>query len=283
MLRPSQSRLNLIHAHWWLDRGKNLRTLWKTRALSRKMSESVAESSTAPTSTAPTSLADPRQNYALHSDLARMCLPSEFKDSYRTLAWIDSICFLFLVIGLIGLREPQANIKPLTELAETAPVIFTPPEEQPQPEPEIQPNEPEPQATPTETPQVVTIVAAVDSPSIAFAVPVQGAVAVASPRFATPPPPANVAPKPTKFNPDASAGSFPKPTYPGFALRNRQQGTVTVRVTVDPSGAVVEATIASSSGFTLLDDAAVKTVKERWKWLPGGTRIYDVPVQFKLE
>ena len=244
-----------------------------------EMSESVAESSTAPAS-----LADPRENYKLHSDLARMCLPSEFKDSYRTLAWIDSVCLLFLIIGLIGLKPPKVNIKPLSEVVDTAPVIFTPPEEQPKPEPEVPQNEPEPQATPMETPQVVTVVAAVDSPSIAFAVPVQGAVAVASPRFATPPPPVNTAPpKPTKFNPDASAGSFPKPAYPGFAHRNRQQGTVTVRVTVDPSGSVVEATIASSSGFTLLDDAALKTIKERWKWLPGGRRFYDVPVIFRLE
>jgi TonB family protein len=244
-----------------------------------EMSESVAESSTAPAS-----LADPRETYKLHSDLARMCLPSEFKDSYRTLAWIDSVCLLFLIIGLIGLKPPRVNIKPLSEVVDTAPVIFNPPEEQPKPEPEVPQNEPEPQATPMETPQVVTVVAAVDSPSIAFAVPVQGAVAVASPRFATPPPPVNtVPPKPTKFNPDASPGSFPKPPYPGFALRNHYQGTATLQLTVDAAGNVIDAKVVKSSGYTILDDAALKTAKEKWKFVPGPARVYESDFQFKLE
>src|SRR5882724_8879854 len=110
------------------------------------MTESVAESSTA-------TLATPGERYALNSDLARMCLPSEFKDSNRTLAWIDSICFLFLIIGLIGLRPVKILFKPLTEVIESTPVIFTPPEDQPQPEPELAKDEPPPDASQVETPQ----------------------------------------------------------------------------------------------------------------------------------
>jgi hypothetical protein len=45
-------------------------------------------------------------DYALSSDLARLSLPAEYVDSYRNLAWTNSICFLFLVIGLIGLKAP---------------------------------------------------------------------------------------------------------------------------------------------------------------------------------
>jgi protein TonB len=243
------------------------------------MSESVAESSTAPST-----LAASKDPYALHSDLARMCLPSEFRDSYRTLAWINSICFLFLAIGMVGLKPTRVVIKPLSEIVETAPVIFTPPEEQPKPEPEVAKDEPEPQTTPVETPQVVAVVAAVDSPSIAFAVPVQGAVAMASPRYATPPPPINAAPpKPMKFNPDASTGNFPKPTYPGYAWRNRYQGTVSLELIVDAGGSVVEAKVVKSSGFTILDDAAVKTVKEKWKFPPGSTRDYLWDCIFELK
>ena len=213
-----------------------------------------------------------------------MCLPSEFRDSYRTLAWINSICFLFLAIGMVGLKPTRIVIKPLSEIVETAPVIFTPPEEQPKPEPEVAKDEPEPQTTPVETPQVVAVVAAVDSPSIAFAVPVQGAVAVASPRYATPPPPINAAPpKPMKFNPDASTGNFPKPTYPGYAWRNRYQGTVSLELIVDAGGSVVEAKVVKSSGFTILDDAAVKTVKEKWKFPPGSTRDYLWDCIFELK
>jgi len=242
------------------------------------MSESVAESSV------PAPFDAPAQQYSLSSDLARMCLPSEFKDSYRRLAWVDSICFLFLIVGLIGLKQTNIQVKPVSEITEQAPVVFTPPEEQPKPEPEVKQDEPPPDTSPMETPQVVTVVAAVDSPAIAFAVPVQGAVAVASPRFATPPPPANyVPPKPTKFNPDASAGTFPKPEYPGYAIRNRYQGTVEIEIKVDGAGAVVDAKVVKTSGYTLLDEAAIKAVKEKWKFPPGAARDYIWPCVFELK
>src|SRR4051794_18528765 len=118
------------------------------------------------------------QQYELSSDLARLCLPAEFKDSYRKFAWVDSICFLFLVIGLIGLKAPQVFHKPVIEVAEPVPVVFTPPEEEPKMEPDMKQEESEPQDTPLETPQVVpNVVAAADPATVAFAVPVQGAVA----------------------------------------------------------------------------------------------------------
>src|SRR2546428_13996765 len=79
-----------------------------------------------------------RQDYQLSDDLARLCLPSEFKDSYRALAWVDSICFLFLLIGLIGLRPPKIIENPVVAPPEVVPVIFTPPEEQPKPQPVAQ-------------------------------------------------------------------------------------------------------------------------------------------------
>src|SRR6266567_3928833 len=121
------------------------------------------------------------QKYTLSSDLARLSLPAEYKDQYRTLAWVNSICFLFLVIGIIGLKAPRVFVRQISEPVETVPVVFTPPEEQPKQEIKPEPDEPQ-LDTPTEAPQVVTIVAAVDSPSVAFAVPIQGAVAVAPAR-----------------------------------------------------------------------------------------------------
>ncbi len=67
--------------------------------------------------------------YALSSDLAKLCLPAAFTDSYRKLAWVDSICFLFLVIGLVGLKAPRVVERPLSQPTEAVPVVFTPPEE----------------------------------------------------------------------------------------------------------------------------------------------------------
>src|SRR5947207_1913027 len=128
------------------------------------------------------------QGYQLSDALARLCLPSEFKDTYRALAWVDSICFLFLLIGLIGLRPPKIVVKQVIPPPEVVPVIFTPPEEQPKPQPvpQEQPQE-EQKETPAETPQIPTVVAA-NAPNVAFAVPVEGPVVLAPVNRAPPPP-----------------------------------------------------------------------------------------------
>src|SRR6266436_3728304 len=202
------------------------------------MSDSTAQT----TPSVPSGFGQTAHDYSLTSDLARLSLPGEYRDQYRTLAWVNSICILFLIIGIVGLKSQRIVLRQINQEPETVPVVFTPPEDQPKPEPAPEPDQPQPD-TPVDTPQVVTIVAAVDSPSVAFAVPVQGAVAVAPARYASAPP-ANLAvpPRPTRFNPDATeGGTFPKPNYPGIALRNHYQGTVTVEIIVDTSGGIVSA------------------------------------------
>src|ERR1051326_981605 len=211
-------------------------------------------------------------NYALSSDLARLSLPAEYADSYRNLAWTNSICFLFLVIGLIGLKPPKVIQKPLVQVTESAPVIFTPPEDQPKPEPEVQPDEPAPQDTVIDTPQVVTVAAPADA-AVAFAVPVQGAVAVAKEaRLATPPPPVtHIVTGPTKFDPNAKdGGSYPAPEYPTIAQAHQYQGTVTLEILVDEAGKITSVKVRKSSGYTMLDDAALKKVKDHWRFQPTG-------------
>jgi len=225
-------------------------------------------------------------NYHLSDELARLCLPQEYKDSNRTLAWVNSICFLFLVVGLIGLKPPKVIQKPLTEVVEAVPVVFTQPEEQPKAEPEIKPDEEQPQDTPTEAPQVVTVVAAADPSSVAFAVPVQGAVAVAQEaRLATPPPPVNQAPpRAVQFNPGtAGGGSFPDPRYPAVALRNHYQGTVVVEFTVDAAGGLTSVRLQKSSGVPALDEEALDTVKNRWRFAPGKPGYFYKPFTFQLQ
>ncbi len=248
------------------------------------MSESSAPTQS-PLATVPAFQSSPG-NYHLSDDLARLCLPQEFKDSYRKLAWVNSICFMFLVVGLIGLRPPRVIHKPLSEVVDTVPVIFTPPDEPPKTEPEVKPDEPQPQDTPADTPQVVTVVAAADPSSVAFAVPVQGAVAIAQEaRLATPPPPANQAPpQPVKFNYNTSGGgSFPQPNYPGIALRNHYQGTVIIDFSVDESGALASVKVQKSSGIPVLDEAALDTIQHRWHFPAGKPGNWYVPIVFQLQ
>jgi TonB family protein len=224
--------------------------------------------------------------YVLSSELSRLCLPAEFRDSYRTLAWVNSICFLFLVIALVGFKAPRVVIKPLSEIQEQVPIVeFTPPPEQPKQE-EVKPEETPPEEAPVEAPPVAPVVAAAPSPQITFAVPVPGAVVTPQARFATPPPPVGtkVPSAPVKFDPNREAGGiFPKPEYPGYAQRQHQEGTGEIEIWVDPSGRVTEVKVVKTSGFPLLDESTVKTVKDRWRFPPGQTRHYLYPFDFHLK
>jgi protein TonB len=225
--------------------------------------------------------------YELSSGLARLCLPSEYRDPYRKLAWANAICLLFLIIGVVGLKAPKVIKRPLSAAVDVVPVIFTPPEELPKPEAQAKPEETEPQDNAAETPQVAMVVAVANPSSVAFPVPVQGAVAIArSAAAASPPPPLNRAPpQPVKFDPNNSVvgGSFPHPEYPPSAQRNQYQGTTVIRILVDVSGAVTDAHVEKSSGFTILDDAALRVVKSRWRFPPGAVRDYIWPCIFRLE
>lgn len=70
-----------------------------------------------------------------------------------------------------------------------------------------------------------------------------------------------------------SMSRFAMPYYPGEALRKQFQGTVTIEIVVSAAGAVEEARVRKSSGYKVLDDAAVNLVKTRWHF-PAGTRRY---------
>ena len=226
-------------------------------------------------------------DYKLSSDVARLSLPSEYRDDYRTLAWVNSICFLFLLIGIVGLKAPRVIVRPLAEMAEPVPLEVLPPEEVPKIQPqEVTEEEPAPTDAPIDAPPIITIVAPADA-QVPFAVPTEGVVALSPQATFIPPPPAQPPPAPARgpqqFNPNAQGGFFPDPLYPAFAMRNRQQGTVVLEFTVDASGAVTSVKVQKTSGFNLLDEAAMKVVKERWKFPPGSPRYYFNKFTFELK
>jgi protein TonB len=85
----------------------------------------------------------------------------------------------------------------------------------------------------------------------------------------------------------ASYRSNPKPDYPAEARRMRQEGVVMVSVEVGADGRPSDVSLGRSSGFTLLDQAAVQAVR-RWTFeparaagLPVSSRV-EVPVRFSL-
>jgi protein TonB len=80
----------------------------------------------------------------------------------------------------------------------------------------------------------------------------------------------------------------PAPVYPRLAREKGWEGLVVLRITVDPSGRPVEVEKESGSGYEILDESAIKTVKT-WRFLParlGGLAVRStvrVPVRFELD
>lgn len=72
--------------------------------------------------------------------------------------------------------------------------------------------------------------------------------------------------------------------YPAKARARREQGIVHVRFSIDASGNVLSVSLASSSGFALLDDAVLSLVRRASPLPPpppGVKRTLVVPVRFK--
>jgi protein TonB len=78
---------------------------------------------------------------------------------------------------------------------------------------------------------------------------------------------------------------FPRPQYPYECKKRRIQGTTTVLMNYDSSGRVVEASVTSSSGNSLLDRAALDGIRKTWFFghiKPNQSGSAEVPIRFEL-
>lgn len=79
----------------------------------------------------------------------------------------------------------------------------------------------------------------------------------------------------------------PQPLYPHLARRMGKQGIVLLEVFVSASGRVAEVKVATGSGYEILDEAALSTVRG-WRFSPGrrngqpAAMWVRVPVRFEL-
>ena len=62
----------------------------------------------------------------LRDELARLCLPAATRDPNRKLAWANSICILFLIIGIVGARPTRISLQSPPPLEEVVPTIIEP-------------------------------------------------------------------------------------------------------------------------------------------------------------
>jgi periplasmic protein TonB len=195
------------------------------------------------------------------------------------------IVSLLLHVGLFALsgrwlwQDPQYDVA-----IEPPPVVIQleefiePPPPEPEPEPEVpaiieekipepepEPEPPPPEPEPEPEPEII------------------------------PPEPVPVEPEPVPEIPAATVMAIVQPTYlrnppPPYPIKARREGwegTVLIRANISERGHVSDAAIAKSSGFEILDQAALNTVK-RWRFAPArlaGRAVSDdveVPIKFEL-
>lgn len=86
---------------------------------------------------------------------------------------------------------------------------------------------------------------------------------------------------------DASQFNNPAPVYPTQSRRLKEAGVVVLEVLVKADGSLGDMRLKTSSGYTRLDDAALKAVKT-WRFTPakrGNEAIdfwYELPIEFSL-
>jgi protein TonB len=222
-------------------------------------------------------------------DLSRFCLEPDAAESRRALAWVNSICLVYLLIGVIGLKPPAPAINRHPSASEEAvptiiePLIPATPVISPDLNPEEAPSE-------RSSDDAGGVAVTLDSPAVAFAVPTVGNMLVPLNKAA--PPPAKPmqavvsmsAPRIEQIMATGVGGNRPPPPYPADSLRRREEGTVLLLIEVDDSGRIADVTVKESSGYPRLDQLTADYVRRHWLFSAGkGTRLYESPIVFQLK
>ena len=193
-----------------------------------------------------------------------------------------------LAIGLLGLWfGPTASLpSPALPTTEPAPLQVEMLDMELAPAPTLQAMQSSPIA-PTErearSPDIPPLPAvAAPSPALAFAIPVEGAVrVVSSDRAAHGRPAAPARIEQLVFGQGSTAGQ-PRPEYPPEAIADGESGVVGVQFTAGPDGRVVEAHVARPSRWPLLNEAAVRVIRQRWANPQWADRTCDVSIVFSF-
>ena len=219
-------------------------------------------------------------SYQLKSELARYCLPQANQDANLKLAWVNSICILFLVIGIFGARRGVISIRNLPPLREVVPVVVIPQTLPPQAAMPQKREQPRQQDAPGRV-----FVALPNAPNINFSVPTLGTL-VSSAALASAPPlnPLAAPGQVVALGNTGAGGERPAPPYPQLAMQSGEQGTIVLLLGGDEAGNVISIDVKESSGFPFLDHATVEFIKTHWH-LPtnAGTRLFQTSITYKLQ
>jgi protein TonB len=219
----------------------------------------------------------------LKDELARLCLPLANRDPNRKLAWMNSICILFLLIGVFGAAPAMMSIKTVPPIEEIMPVaIETPPQTVTPTRNENQDEHQKPSA-----PNVVVVVP--NAPNISFSVPTIGNLVAPAAMAQAPPlnPMEHVEPMTqlAQISNTGSGGSRPAPPYPQIAADAGEQGTVMVQMTAGSDGRVASLQITHSSGFPILDRATEDFIRRHWTLPSGGStnQVFETSILYQFQ
>ncbi|HEV2328510.1 MAG TPA: TonB family protein [Verrucomicrobiae bacterium] len=219
-------------------------------------------------------------SYGLKSELARYCLTSKNHDAHLKLAWVNSICILFLIIGIVGARRGIISIRNVPPIRQVVPVVVMPRTLPPQTVAHQKREQPRQQNQPARV-----FVALPNAPNISFSVPTIG-ILVGSGNLASAPPlnPLQTPAQIVALGDTGTGGERPEPPYPQLAMQTGEQGTIVLLLTSDASGNVASISVKQSSGFPYLDHVTVEYVKTHWH-LPtdAGTQRFQTSITFKLQ
>ena len=195
----------------------------------------------------------------------------------------------FIDLNFIQIQKPKSTSTPQPSPQPTAPVI--PPKESPVPEPVVKP-EPEPSPTPKVEPAIVKkqrqAKAAQERELARKRIEEKRRQKLTAQKAENARKKAATTAAGQRTVSKPSGISQPKPKYPPAARRAGQQGTVTLSFTIGSSGKVISARIAKSSGYILLDNAAISAIRG-WRFKPARNALgepvsysYTLHVPFRL-
>jgi periplasmic protein TonB len=221
-----------------------------------------------------------RTTYELKSELARYCLPAQSQDANLKLAWVNSICILFLIIGVAGARRGIISIKNLQPIREVVPVVVIPQTLPPQAVAPQKREQPQQQNAPARV-----FVALPNAPNVNFSVPTIGNIVAPGALASAPPLDPLAAPAQVEsLGNTGTGGDRPEPPYPPLAMQSGEQGTIVLLLGRDEAGNIISVDVKESSGFPFLDHATVEFIKTHWH-LPTntGTRLFQTSITYKLQ
>lgn len=207
-----------------------------------------------------------------------MAYADQQMSSNRIIALI-LVALIHIVIGytlVTGLAFEAA--KKVVERVTTVDV-----DEPPPPEPEEEPPPPEPQPQDTAPPPPVAPPPPINVSTTPPPIRTQTNIPPRAPvsPIALPPAPAGPPPAPPPPPPPPSQARGVRPdnqarwtrqiieNYPSRAIREEAEGTVGLRVSVGPNGRVASCSVTSSSGSSILDDAACRDITRYARFEPA--------------